>query len=86
MTSEETERAAKIIDDRRRLKDHLQTLNGAIQLLAGYRRNSCTNTNIDYAFPLDQQGREELKVFLDGQFHRRISEIEDELDRLGVEI
>lgn len=85
MNAKQVARAASIIDDKERLEGHLQELNGAITLLAGYRRNSCTSTNLDYTFPLDSQGVEELKVFLDGQFHRRITEIDAELNELGME-
>ena len=86
MNAEQIARAASIIDDKERLVKSLRELTGNITLLVGYRRNSCTGTNLDYTFPLDSQGQEELKIFLRDQFNRCIGEIDKELADLGVEV
>lgn len=85
MTSGEATHAADLIDEKRGLKNHLANVEHRENMLtAGYKVKSDGRDDI-YAFPLDQQGIEQLKPFIKGCLNRRILEIEVELAKLGIE-
>lgn len=84
MKAKDAMRAASILDDLERLEKHLLTLDKK-SLMAGYYDEYDNAHERTYTYPLDSQGERELKVFLEGQLNRHISEIKAELDALGVE-